>query len=168
MTQVVADTPVMDGHTALKQTAAINLEMVRLKLADPKEGKGWDQAQLDIAEREYRRFLALHLMYPEMSVVPWGTVDDGKQADILDTAAYGPDCDAVFGFFLHHFPYFGMRSDDDAADLVDAYDLTIARYERAFGNRRQGCGSRSTAASASGPTASRRSAGSAARRGSHG
>jgi len=60
---------------ALAHLDSIDLSMVRLKLADPHEGKGWSQEQLDLAEREYRRFLALHLMYPDMAVVPCSLVD---------------------------------------------------------------------------------------------
>lgn len=35
--------------------------------------------------------------------------------------------------FLDHFPYFGMRSEQDAQDLEDAYADTLRRYEDAFG-----------------------------------
>jgi hypothetical protein len=33
---------------------------------------------------------------------------------------YAEDCQNVFGYFLHHFPYFGMRGEEDAADLKAA------------------------------------------------
>jgi hypothetical protein len=35
----------------LSKLDAIDLSMVRMKLADPEEGKGWTDAQLDLAER---------------------------------------------------------------------------------------------------------------------
>ena len=127
------DSPVPTALDAMRQLEELDLTMVRMNLADPEEGEGWDAAQLDLAEQEYRRFLALHLMFPEMAVVPCHLVDKVWHAHILDTQAYGPDCERMFGFFLHHFPYFGMRGDQDASDLVDAYDLTVARYEDAFG-----------------------------------
>lgn len=123
----------MSAEEAFNRLECIDLTMVRKKLADPEEGKGWSAAELDLAEREYRRFLALHLIYPGMAVVPCGFVDEVWHAHILDTQAYGPDCEAAFGFFLHHFPYFGMRGDQDAADLRSAYDETLERYEEAFG-----------------------------------
>jgi hypothetical protein len=125
--------PVMSAEDALERLECIDLGMVRRKLADPEEGQGWSAEHLDLAEREYRRFLALHLMYPETAVVPCGFVDEVWHAHILDTQAYGPDCQAAFGFFLHHFPYFGMRDEQDATDLRTAYDETLERYERAFG-----------------------------------
>ena len=43
------------------------------------------------------------------------------------------DCDKVFGGFLHHFPYFGMRGAEDAAALSQAYDETLSLYEAEFG-----------------------------------
>lgn len=138
MTETIGTPTELSAADALTMVALIDLTMVRLKLADPTEGKGWDKATLDMAEREYRRFLALHLMHPEMAIVPCGLVDSMWHAHILDTQAYAADCEQVFGFFLHHFPYFGMRSDQDAADLSDAYELTLGRYRQAFGGLPEG------------------------------
>jgi hypothetical protein len=111
----------------------LDLSNLRMKLADPDEGKSYGMEHLDLMEREYRRFLALHLAYPGMDVVPCKIVDELWHQHILDTAAYRDDCEAIFGHFLDHFPYFGMRGDDDAQDLQDAYELTIERYREAFG-----------------------------------
>jgi hypothetical protein len=52
---------------------------------------------------------------------------------ILDTRAYHEDCAAIFSGYLHHFPYFGMRGEDDKQALADAYSDTIDRYRTAFG-----------------------------------
>lgn len=121
------------AEEALVRLASLDLSMIRLKLADPVEGKGWNAQQLDLAEQEYRRFLALHLMYSEDAIVPCGLVDDIWHQHILDTRAYAQDCDNIFGAFLHHFPYFGMRGEQDAAQLIFAYDTTLDRYTAAFG-----------------------------------
>ena len=85
-------------------------------------------------EGEYRKFLSLHLLYPDADVVPCKTVDEIWHQHILDTAAYREDCDEIFGHFLDHFPYFGMRDERDAQDLEDAYADTIERYLAAFGD----------------------------------
>ncbi len=47
--------------------------------------------------------------------------------------AYRADCDRIFGEFLDHFPYFGMRGNEDAQALLDAYTDTLDRYRDAFG-----------------------------------
>ena len=129
---VVAD--VLDPSLALEELhRQLDLTMVRLKLADPEEGKGATPAELDLMEQEYRRFLALHLAYPDAEIVPCKLVDHIWHQHILDTAAYRNDCDRIFGRFLDHFPYFGMRGEQDAQDLADAYVLTLVRYRAAFG-----------------------------------
>jgi hypothetical protein len=111
----------------------LDLSNVRMKLADPEEGKGYGDERLDLMEAEYRKFLALHLACPDAEIVPCKLVDEIWHQHILDTAAYRDDCEAIFGRFLDHFPYFGMRGDDDAQALNDAYAETIERYREGFG-----------------------------------
>lgn len=111
----------------------LNLEDVRRKLADPDEGKGYDRCRLDMMEREYRRFLALHLGHPGADIVPCEIVDEMWHQHILDTRAYREDCDSIFGKFLDHYPYFGMNGPEDAQALDDAYADTLDRYRAAFG-----------------------------------
>jgi hypothetical protein len=119
----------------------LDLSKIRTKLADVEEGKGYSDERLDSMEAEYRKFLALHLAFPDDEVVPCKMVDEMWHQhilDILDTHAYEQDCDAMFGRFLHHFPYFGMRGEDDARALCDAYADTIERYCEAFGEPPEG------------------------------
>jgi len=104
-----------------------------MKLADREEGQGLSNDELDLMETEYRRFLALHLLHPEADIVPCKLVDEMWHRHILDTAAYREDCEAIFGQFLDHFPYFGMRGEADAQALADAYADTLDRYREAFG-----------------------------------
>jgi hypothetical protein len=111
----------------------LDLSMVRAKLADPEEGKGYSAAQLDAMETEYRKFLALRLALPSANIVPCKIVDEFWHQHILDTIAYRADCDAIFGSFMDHFPYFGMRGAQDAEDLADAYGETLTCYRNAFG-----------------------------------
>ena len=54
---------------------------------------------------------------------------------ILDTLKYQEDCDNIFGYFLHHFPYFGMRGQEDEANLKEAWNSTISLYEKTFGKQ---------------------------------
>ena len=129
-----AATRTMSVDDAFERLASVDLAMVRSKLADPAEGQGWNAADLDLYEREYRRFLALNLMYPGASIVPCHAVDMVWHAHILDTAAYRVDCEAAFGQFFDHFPYFGLRGEKDAADLATAYDQTLDLYVANFGD----------------------------------
>jgi hypothetical protein len=58
------------------------------------------------AVRSYQRFLVLHLLHPDQRICPVAPIDsDGLwHAHILDTRAYGDDCQRIFGRFLHHDP----------------------------------------------------------------
>jgi hypothetical protein len=130
----VLDRPVIDASTAMQRLAdLLDLSNVRMKLADVEEGPGLIADQIDLMETEYRKFLALQLMYPGTDIVPCEIVDEMWHRHILDTAAYREDCDAIFGQFLDHFPYFGMRGEADAQALNYAYADTLGRYEDAFG-----------------------------------
>jgi len=111
----------------------VDLSNIRMKLSDPEEGKGYGSELLDLMEDEYKKFLALHLAHPDADIVPCAIVDEMWHQHILDTAAYREDCDALFGGFLDHFPYFGLRGEDDAQALHDAYADTLERYREAFG-----------------------------------
>jgi hypothetical protein len=51
---------------------------------------------------------------------------------ILDTRAYHQDCESVFGHYLHHFPYFGMRGEEDAQNLKKSFDNTQVLYFQTF------------------------------------
>ncbi len=111
----------------------LDLSNVKMKLADSEEGPGFDPQFIDLMEIEYRKFLAMQLMYPDADTVPCKIVDQMWHRHILDTAAYREDCEAIFGRFLDHFPYFGMRGEEDARALNDAYSHTLDRYREAFG-----------------------------------
>ena len=131
MTVAVCPMSVAEAEARLDQN--LDLGNVRMKLADGEEGAGLGIEYVDLMEAEYRKFLVLHLLHPEAEIVPCKLVDEIWHRHILDTAAYRVDCEAIFGGFLDHFPYFGMRGDQDAADLRSAYDETLERYEEAFG-----------------------------------
>lgn len=111
----------------------LDFSMVSKKLQDPDEGKGWTPTETDIVEADYKRFLALKREYPEKDIVPNQLVDAFWHAHILDTAKYAKDCEAIFGFFLHHFPYFGMNGPEDAENLKDAFAETCQLFSLHFG-----------------------------------
>jgi hypothetical protein len=129
----VLDAPASSIDEALRAVETIDLRMIHSKLMDVEEGKGWSADHCDRIEREYRRFLALTHVYQGDAIVPSRVVDEFWHFHILDTQAYVLDCERVFGYFLHHFPYFGMRGPEDARALGDAYDETLAKYESHFG-----------------------------------
>src|SRR5258705_360560 len=89
---------------------ALDLDPIKVKLMDPEEGQGWSREYLDQMEIEYKRFLTLSVKYPEETISTSKDVDKFWHGHILDTLKYAEDCQNVFGYFLHHFPYFGISA----------------------------------------------------------
>jgi hypothetical protein len=112
---------------------ALDLDPIKFKLMDPEEGQGWSREYVDQMAIEYKRFLTLSVKYPEETIAPSKDVDKFWHGHILDTMKYAEDCQNVFGYFLHHFPYFGMRGEEDAANLAEAGRTTNRLYEEEFG-----------------------------------
>jgi hypothetical protein len=113
--------------------AAIDLEMLKMKLQDHEDGLGWTNEQCDLAEIEYKRFLHLNEKFRNGTIVPHRTMDLMWHHHILDTRAYHKDCETIFGQYFHHFPYFGIRSEKDQQDLISAFDETQEIYAAEFG-----------------------------------
>ena len=111
---------------------ALDLEPIKFKLMNREEGEGWTREYVDQVETAYRRFLTLVVKYPDETIAPSKDVDKFWHGHILDTMKYAEDCQNVFGYFLHHFPYFGMRGEEDAANLARAGEATMRLYEYEF------------------------------------
>jgi hypothetical protein len=119
-------------QTGLAAIAALDLTNVCRKIREPEpEGKGWTVEQTAQAELWYKRYLELCLRYPDVPVVPNYPIDMIWHQHILDTWAYGKDCDAIFGEMLHHYPYFGLNGDADVRD--NSFDVTNELYRKHFG-----------------------------------
>src|SRR5882672_4401302 len=111
----------------------LDLDCIKLKLMDHEEGHGWSREYADQMEIAYRRFLALMSKFPEETIAPTKDIDKFWHGHILDTMKYAEDCERVFGYFLHHFPYFGMRGAEDAAQQAQADKDMHRLYEQEFG-----------------------------------
>ena len=117
---------------------ALDLDCIKLKLMDHEEGHGWSREYADKIEIAYRRFLALMVKFPEQTLAPTKDIDKFWHGHILDTMKYAEDCESAFGYFLHHFPYFGMRGEEDAKNLQTAADQLHVLYELEFGESLRG------------------------------
>lgn len=115
--------------------AELDLEMIKLKLNEPKEGIGWNKDQCEDAEIEYKRYLMLCRKFPapHYAIVPNKVMDTMWHYHILDTRAYCRDSENLFGGYFHHFPYFGLRGDEDAKQLKAEFENTKRLYEQTFG-----------------------------------
>ena len=113
--------------------AALDLDPIKVKLMHKESGEGWSRAYADAVEFEYRRFLYLVKQYPDEQAAPLFDVDIFWHYHILDTMKYAVDCEQVFGYFLHHFPYTGLRGVDDEAVHQRLGVRMQELYEATFG-----------------------------------
>lgn len=120
-------------HRFPQPIAELDFTRMRQKLLDPSEGIGLTAAELDQAESEYRKFLALHFLYPHEALVPSRLVDQIWHAHILDTQRYSADCLRLFGHMLHHDPYMGIDGPASERELEALFERTRGLYERHFG-----------------------------------
>ena len=111
----------------------LNLEPIVVKCLDDEEGMGWDVDFALRVEKEYKRYLEMCKEHPDLPLVPSSLVDEFWHLHILDTQKYAVDCQAIYGEFLHHFPYFGMRGAVDEANLKRAWRQTLEVYQSMFG-----------------------------------
>jgi hypothetical protein len=126
------------GHDMISQhdfslVEALDLDSIKVKLMHTKSGEGWSLARANAVELEYRRFLYLMKTYPNEHTSPLVDVDTFWHYHILDTKKYAADCQQVFGYFLHHFPYVGMRGNEDEQALQRMGERMRTLYENTFG-----------------------------------
>lgn len=124
--------------SALKKTtmdvADLDFTLQKRKMI---EVQGWTHDATNIMEQEYRKFLALcaalEKTKSETVVVPNRTIDIFWHAHIMDTEKYHSDCQAIFGHYLHHFPYFGMQNEADTENWGGSSSDSNSLWRDAFG-----------------------------------
>ena len=122
----------MDTNERFKAINELDLDAIKVKLMHKESGEGWSLEKANAVEFEYRRFLILMKQFPEEETAPLMDVDTFWHYHILDTMKYARDCDAAFGFFLHHYPYVGIAAGTEN-EHVQAGERMRALYETEFG-----------------------------------
>ncbi len=116
-----------------KQIDGLDFTQLKSKLMDKEEGKGWTAKMCDAVEVLYKQFLFIILKYPGREIVPTKQIDDFWHAHILDTRRYMSDCKNIFGHYVHHYPYFGLRGEQDAKNLQNTFSETNKIWQKEFG-----------------------------------
>ncbi len=117
----------------LEKSAKLDLRPIAYKLMNPDRGEGWTKERVIEAVGTYRKLLVLNGMFPERPIVPTHDVDEVWHTHVQDTAKYRVDCDYLFGAFFDHFPYFGLRGEEDAQRLTESFIQTRKLYIEVFG-----------------------------------
>jgi len=123
----------MSTNTEFSVFEALDLTPIKMKLMHAESGEGWSERRANAVEAEYRRFLFLMKKYPDDGASPTVDVDTFWHYHILDTMKYARDCEATFGFFLHHYPYVGMGAGADDGERERAGERMREIYEAEFG-----------------------------------
>ncbi|MGB9107516.1 MAG: hypothetical protein WCC39_02405 [Telluria sp.] len=125
----------MSATDLFKAVMELNLEPIKKKLMHVQSGEGWTQEKANVVEKEYRRFLCLMKLYPEEETTPLADVDTFWHYHILDTMKYAADCESVFGYFLHHYPHFGLDGTEiEEQERRDGGQRMQELYEATFGD----------------------------------
>lgn len=103
---------------------ALNLAPVRYQLAVV---CGWSLARIVAAEHEYLCFLQLVRSDPGTARVPTLDADEYWHQHILCTTLYVRDCQALFGTYLHHYPFSGRFGERDARRQRRRSEISRAR-----------------------------------------
>jgi hypothetical protein len=119
-------------NEAIERVGQLDLSRINRKLKYDNPDY-WSDERIAEAEETYRRFLALHLIYPEQTLAVNHVLDEYWHAHILDTEKYVADCDAIFGRVLHHDPYFGLPGEANEGENVPAFAVTQRIWQETFG-----------------------------------
>jgi len=122
-------------NESIREIKNVDLDMIKFKLSDQRDQTKWSKKFANEMEKEYRRFLILRLKYPEHPIAPCVGVDTFWHQHILDTQKYMEDCERIFGFYLHHYPYSGLLGDEDEKLATESFNFTHVLYEREFGEK---------------------------------
>ncbi len=117
----------------------MDFELIKCKLmsGDKLVSREWTLLEAEIAIQYYKNFLFLNKKYAgEFPVLPpLLEVDEVWHHHIMDTRQYEKDCERIFGYFFHHYPYFGTRSEEDNLNLQAAFELVQKLHEAEFGKK---------------------------------
>jgi hypothetical protein len=96
---------------------------------------GWDSDKVMSIEGLYKEWLVLHKVYSHsVALAPNEILDEYWHHHILDTKKYMDDCNYVFGYYLHHYPYFGLTEKETKQDLAGGFELTRKLFKKHFGH----------------------------------
>jgi hypothetical protein len=120
------------GLEFIKKLISLDWGPIAFKLTHP-EGEGLTPRQAGIAIAKYMAFLLLIYLFPQAKIVPTREIDLVWHHHVLDTSKYAEDCQELFGRFVHHYPYFGLRDESDRQNLEVAFAETQALFKEYLG-----------------------------------
>lgn len=117
---------------ALALTAAWDFKLAIEKVLEIKNGE-WTRDRAEKAVQNYTRYMAVTKALGGLQMVPNGDIDEIWHMHILDTRAYMADCNALFGEYLHHYPYFGMLGEENRQQWLQVQKVSTNLWVQLFG-----------------------------------
>lgn len=95
--------------------------------------QGWLRSDAEKVCEMYRNFMFLRKKYGKTHQLPPSEdMDEFWHVHILDTKKYRKDCDAIYGEYIDHYPYFGIDEVTDFEDLGQAFVTMQELYAKEF------------------------------------
>lgn len=96
--------------------------------------QGWRKSDAHQVCKMYKNYLYLRKKYDsQYALPPSEEIDEFWHNHILDTKQYRIDCEKIFGYYLDHYPYFGIDNTTTLTDLENAFAITQQLYYQEFG-----------------------------------
>jgi hypothetical protein len=124
--------PSEDFASFMQTAKQLDLSPIAYQLMYNDYGPQWTKEETVKAIAHYLGFLYLADKYPRLTLVPSYEIDQVWHYHILDTSKYIDDCMMLFGYIIHHFPYLGLRDEQDQIHQHRAYALTQALLRQHF------------------------------------
>jgi hypothetical protein len=113
----------------------MDMSMIFFKMTNEESagelGLLWEEDDAKFAINQYRQYLYLTRKY-DTHISPTVAIDAVWHNHILDTRKYVEDCQIIFGHYLHHYPYFGSRDEEDRRQLDIAFENTKTLFQKEF------------------------------------
>ena len=123
----------LEDRAFIQKLERLDLEPIAFKLMHPDGGFAWTRELANLAISRYKMFLFLSYKYPHYQLVPTREIDTVWHQHILDTSKYVKDCQELFGQFVDHYPYFGLRSAEEQKIREIYFNQTKSLFEKFFG-----------------------------------
>lgn len=133
---VVSNEPSIEAAVAYINGIDFSGIIEKLTTPDVLVSRLWKIEECHEAIQYYKNFLLLNKKYLESYPVipPSMEIDEIWHHHILDTRAYHKDCEKIFGYYFHHYPYFGTRGEQDYLNLTSAFEITQQLHHKEFGD----------------------------------
>ena len=102
----------------------LNFERIVWKIMNDPFTPDMTQEDIQLAIKQYKRFLNLKIRFPGLNLVPTDDIDMIWHTHILDTEQYAKDCNDLFGTFLHHNPFFGEFGNETQEEMGSMFKQT--------------------------------------------